>query len=329
MKHDIPHRATGPLGAAASIALYDARRSLRDMIVLYIIASPLLLALIARFVLPLVVAPAMSVYLSPDVPAQVSRLLVENGHDISPTPEGSDLMLETEAGTPDRLIVRVSSDRHNSVGLLRAALGGAPRTGQPGQSAEAGLADTVAAFLMLSAAFLAALGSGLSIVEERSAGVHKALSVSPAGIRTYFGGKLLFITVVSVAVSAGASSVLYGLDAPYGRLLLAALAAAPLGLVVALALGLMADSMIAAMGAIKLIMPIFLTVPLVYLFVPTGVRPWFMVFPNVWMLELYRAVFAGTEGTGYALPLVATAVAGCALIVPVALIARKKLGLKI
>ncbi len=316
-------RKPGPLRAAVSIAAYDARRSARDMIVLYIIASPLLLALIARFVLPLLAPPPMTVYLAPDVPVQVAVLLGEAGHGIAASPDTADLLLAADPGTPAGLLATVAAGRDDAADLLRAALAGEFRHTRPA------LADTVAAFLMLSAAFLAALGSGLSIVEERSAGVDRALAVSPVGVGTYFAGKLLFIATVSIAVSLGASLLLYGLDAPFGKLTLAALAAAPLGLAAALALGLMAGSMIAAMGSIKLIMPLFLTVPLVYVIVPSGARAWFLAFPNVWMLELYRATFAGAKHSGYLVPLAATAVLGGALLIPLSTIARKKLGLKL
>lgn len=311
------------LRAAVSMAAHDARRSARDMIVLYIIASPLLLALIARFVLPLVASPSMTVYLAPDVPARVGGLLEEAGHGIVESPDDADLLLTADPATPDGLVAAVGAGRDEDAELLREALAG------EGRRKRSALADTVAAFLMLSAAFLAALGSGLSIVEERSAGVTRALAASPVGVGTYFAGKLLFIAAVSTAVSLGASLVLYGLDAPFGRLAIAALAAAPLGLAVALALGLLADSMIAAMGAIKLIMPLFLTVPLVYVIVPPGARAWFIAFPNVWMLELYRATLNGTVLSGYLVPLAATAVLGGALLIPLSAITRKRLGLKL
>ncbi|MBP7095353.1 MAG: ABC transporter permease [Spirochaetia bacterium] len=306
------------LRAAATIARQDWTRSRRDLIALYIMLSLLLLALAARFLLPLVAAPVLEVAVGADVPAELSARLAAAGHRVV-APGESALVLRAGPGGLE-LLAPVNGDR--ATRAVRDALEGGGRGVRPG------LAEFSAAFLLISGCFLAALGSGLTMVEDRSSGAIRALGTGPVGLAAYLAGKLLFIASISVAVCLGAALVLEGFRAPFGRLLLASLASAPLGLAVALLLGTSADSQLKALGSIKLIMPLYLSVPLAAVLVPEGARAWFALFPNVWMLELFRASFAEGGGVRYAPALAATALLGSLALVPLARAARGKLGFR-
>ncbi|MBN1242226.1 MAG: ABC transporter permease [Spirochaetales bacterium] len=309
---------SGMLKAAATIARQDWTRSRRDLIALYIMLSPLLLALAARFLLPLVAAPSLEVAVGEGVPAELSARLASAGHRVVATGESA---LEIRAGR-EGLELLAGEGGERAIGAIRAALEGGGRGVRPE------LADLVAAFLLISACFLAALGSGLTMVEDRSSGAIRALGSGPVGLGAYLSGKLLFIAAISVAVCLGAALVLEGARAPFGKLFLASLASAPLGLAVALLLGTGADSQLKALGSIKLIMPLYLSVPLAAVLVPEGARAWFSLFPNVWMLELFRTAFSGGDGTRFALALAATSLLGSLALVPLARVARGKLGFR-
>ncbi|HAP43354.1 MAG: hypothetical protein A2087_10765 [Spirochaetes bacterium GWD1_61_31] len=323
--------------AILSLVRQDYTRSFRDAIVVYIILSPLLLALAARFILPAIASPSLALAVDSAVPAAVSVRLTQAGHQVESV-AAAELPAAVQSGRFDAgllvdspaaavpgadqpsLRLLVAPGQEAAVNAVGAALDGQARP------TAAGLESWVAAFLMLTASLLAALGAGLAMVDERSSGAIKALNLSPLSLGSYLAAKLLFFLLVSSLVMVGSSFIMLGFRLSYPHLLAACLASAPLSLVVALLLGITADSQIGAMGSIKLIMPLFLTVPLVAALVPTAIQPWFLVFPNVWMLKAFYGVFAGQTGASFWLAALVTLFSGLALVWLLTGAVRKRLG---
>jgi hypothetical protein len=95
-------------------------------------------------------------------------------------------------------------------------------------------------------------------------------------------------------VGFGTTLILVGLNAPFGRLLLAFVTAAPVSVILGFFMAIVAENQISAAGATKLIMPAYLTIPLISIFLPLRWQWVFFPFPNYWMFLSFRSLFIDT-----------------------------------
>ena len=154
--------------------------------------------------------------------------------------------------------------------------------------------DISSACILLLALFIGGAALGLSGVTERESGVVRAYLISPLSLAGYTVSKLLpalLFGLVSVLICA---LVMGGAGAALPYLLLALSGAFVCGIVTFLIIAL-ADNQIAAVGVLKILMPVFLMVGISAAFVPQRLLAIYYPLPMYWQYEAIKALGAGAS----------------------------------
>ncbi len=155
------------------------------------------------------------------------------------------------------------------------------------------------ASVLLLAILIAGAVSGFNIVKERENGVIRAIAVSPTGLLSFLGTRILTSLMLGI-FSTIISVLLMGKSELTPEFILIALSSLFIYGLVALFLGSFADNQISAFAAMKVIMPVFLMIPIVSVFVSEKLRFLFYPLPMYWQYESIVKALNG-DGSGFSL----------------------------
>ena len=160
----------------------------------------------------------------------------------------------------------------------------------PGRGSTAYNISMISVFLM--ALFVGGATLGLGSVYERESGVIKAISVSPMTLWRYVLMKLiptLILSVISVTVAA----LMIGKASTAPQFMLLALASVLMCGAIAFAVPALAGNQIAAIGVLKLMMPLLMVLPISAAFVSDKWLVLYRALPMYWQYEAIRAILDG------------------------------------
>lgn len=178
--------------------------------------------------------------------------------------------------------------------------------------------------LILLGIFVAGAASGFNIVQDRESKAIRAIAISPLHLGGYVAARTLTALILCV-VNVMICAAIMGRLQDIGLFAVIAAAALPLCGMVALALGTLSNNQISAIAALKLIMPISITLPIASVFVPEGARFLFWPFPMYWAFESILSAWAGKLDL---LPLAMSFATGCIGLLLLSKFAARKLGLR-
>ena len=180
------------------------------------------------------------------------------------------------------------------IGLaVDAPEGGAAYRSEPVE-AKGGVAYTLSMIsVLLMALFIGGATVGLSIVDERESGAIRAVSVSPMRLFVYVATKLAPALILGLA-GICAAALIIGKAEIVPRYLLLALASVLVSGMMTFAIGSFASNQIAAIGVLKLLIPLSMILPVSAMFVPDKWQFFYYVLPMYWQYRALRAVLAGT-----------------------------------
>lgn len=185
--------------------------------------------------------------------------------------------------------------------------------------------DISIACIFLLALFIGGATQGLGGVSERESGVIRAIRISPTTSFGYIVSKLLpalLFGLVSVLVCA----LVIGKAAALPMYILLTLSSIFVCGIIAFAIIAFADNQIAAVGVLKVIMPLFLVVGISASFVPRQFLAVYYPLPMYWQYVAIKAIGAG-DATLF--PLLMILVTGLAWFMVVLIIFAKKTSLKV
>ncbi|TVQ21756.1 MAG: ABC transporter permease [Spirochaetaceae bacterium] len=320
----------------------------RDPISLYILLAPVIFALLIRAFVPGAGEQRPTFAVLDTVPETSRELLSSFGElvlfedrsllearvnrpDDVPgfimTDAGLTMLLQgNESETSERYFRMVLLDVMSGGRVLGAAAadtGGVTETA----AAESMLLPYLAIVVLMTTVLLGGMQVGFLLVEDRSTGAIRALAVSPLRLRDYLAARYLYTIAQSGLGMIAAAYIMLGVSANLPALLLVVLIGGLSGALVGTLLGTLADSQIAAMGVGKLIIPLFLLVPLLSLVIPASFRPLLWPFPNFWLWSMLESMYVGHLGYGFGLSALLAASLGLLANVPlmIRLKARVKL----
>lgn len=281
----------------------DLIRSGRDSILLYIILSPILLAIIALVVLPNFTDPSYDLLVDVKLEAELDLSSI-NSKSISWMSE-KEIVAKIESdesyigilGEGDGYIVVTTKSAVNSTSTyinekLIPLLDGEEVVRNRDNSVIEGYTVVL---LIMTTLLLGGMAAGLLIVDERATKTIQTTAITPVTIGTYMLAKALMSFVIPLIMGVVISLIVVGFRWSLSIYLLASISGFPLGIIFALVTGYFADNQISALGVVKLLMPLFLTIPVVSLVVPKTFIWIFYIFPNYWVFELLKVTFI----TGY------------------------------
>jgi len=318
-----------------SLMKFDLTNALRDSMVIYILAAPLLLAFGLRAFLPSF--EGAEVTYAVEVPAGGAGLvsassfadrLEEYGRveaygsaeavreRVLGTDDVGGYVINPDADPPWTIVLE-GNEGPESEAVMQSVLLAAISTADAAEytvteaATRSPFREYASVGLVMLASLIGGLAVSFSMIEEKELGVTRAFTVTPPTTAGYFAARGLLAAAVGFIVATVGHFILVGTSVSWWRFAVAMLASAPMPLVVALLVGGIAKNQIQAIAVLKVVMMVYLTVPFVSIAVPRAWHWLFFVFPNYWMFRSFEDiyVFGAREGD---LPLAAavTAVTG-------------------
>jgi ABC-2 type transport system permease protein len=326
----------------------DANLSLKDSITIYSLVSPIILAILFAILLPGVqdLRIDLAVQQSGIPDQRILQRLGEYG-SLEVLPDRSAVIARVQEyddmagitwnadGSPEIILEGNESavDAELIAALLRAAADDAP--GFSASSRNLGgegapITEYITVMMVMLGLLIGGLLIGFNIVEEKESGVIRALATSPLRIGEYIAARSIFALIIGVVSGFLSLVILMGFTVNLGLFFLAVglslLVALPFGFII----GSFADNQMTAFAMVKLLMMVFMSIPLVSIFVPAGFQWLFYILPNYWMFVLLSNVIVGEAWThsGLLFSAVATLVSGLAFIALLIPAMKKRLKLR-
>ncbi len=174
--------------------------------------------------------------------------------------------------------------------------------------------EYVAVVIILMTTVLGGMLAGFTMVDDRSTGAVRALGVSPLRLWHYLLEKAVFILLYSLVAGLLSALITIGTGVNLGLLAIALVVAFTVPMVLSIAMGVYASDQIAAIGMAKITMPIYLTPPVLAIFIGRDLHGFFYPFPNYWLFNALTDVVVGEYNVVGALPSALLALAGGLLV---------------
>ncbi len=280
--------------------IYYMRKELvsgyRNNIVLYMILFTILLSGAMRLFLPsmegMMLAFAAEQSLGEDVLDGLARYghveVFETAEEVTRRVNRSDDVPGMIYENGEYIIVLEGNESGEAEGVAQAILGVVLSGGPVSQyrfipvGEVSAVRQMMGALILLMAALMGGLMVGLNIVGEKETRSVKALAVTPLKTNEMVLGHIGLSVLIGLVIALLSAVILLGLDFDYGRLILTTTAASLIGIIIGYLIGAVADNLISSIAVIKVLMLIFLGVPIGSVVAPEQYQWLFYPFPHYW-----------------------------------------------
>jgi ABC-2 type transport system permease protein len=321
----------------------DLTNTLRDNMLLYMLFGPLLLTFGASLFLPSLDQSALTIAVQEGLdPALVQRLEGIGTVQVYPSAEAVKArVLRTDdvpgiiLNSPEPVLV-LEGNESESPEVLRMLIGQAlsgetaasyTRTELAGSRSL--LTEYTAIIFIMIGILLGALIMAFNLIEDKETRAIRALGVSPLSMLELTLSRGLFALLISLFLVFAMTAILVGFQVNYAYLLIAFLFSMALPILIGYIIGGLADSQLKAIAILKFFMMIYLTLPIITIFIPREWHFFFYILPNYWMWQTFESVFIGqTGGFGLWLSGAITLASSLALVVLALPMLRRQLKLR-
>ncbi|MFW6363446.1 MAG: ABC transporter permease [Spirochaeta sp.] len=326
---------------------FDITNAIRDSLIIYLLVAPILLAGGLRVFLPNIEASVITIALEvPDQGTDQERAM-HMADSLSrfarvETFSGSEAVRNRVMDTDDVggivlseqgwHILLEGNENQESESVMRSILDVAARDGFIGEyqvsepSKPSLLGPYAAVILVMMAALIGGLAVAFAMIDEKEQGIHRAFAISPLRPWQYFTARGGLSFGLGIAVALAGHLILLGGSVSLGRFSIALLSSAAMPLAIALLVGGIAKNQIQAIAVLKVVMLVYLTVPMVTIFISPQWHPIFYVFPNYWMFRSFEDLYLGFRGdSGFWISVGINAVMGCITLAVLGLTIGRKL----
>ena len=288
----------------------DFKLLLRDKISLYIIIVPAILSFIMLAVMANSGQSPLSLAVTNDVSPQIVRRLetiarlefFTDNEKLQARVSGPDSVagIYMDKGNPVILFEGNEAEdfRENLMFLIERSLS----TEMPVfeskiiESSSNFILTILTTSLLMLAMILAGSVSGFAMVNEREGDMIRAISISPIHLREYLGSRTAAAVIIAL-VSVIICSVIMGKYNVLIPLIGITLASSGLIGLVFILLGTFAKNQISAVAALKILMPLFLFVPLSSSFVSDSLQFLYYPLPMYWHYRSIQEAIMGISST--------------------------------
>lgn len=321
----------------------DLIKAPRDNIIVYVLLSPLLLAVVTALFTPSVQGMTLTFALDAAAEAKVIEGFKAYGKvELYPGRRAVVERMERPddvAGVVregDRYAVVVEGNEAADVGRTTGAVLGRILAGQPLAAIERvslGKAsplvkETAASLLVLGTVLIAGVTIGFAIIDEKETGVIRALAVSPLRMFEFVFSHAVIALLVAGILGVISSVIVLGAGVDYAGLIAGVLFSVGLSLLFGFLVGGLAENQLAGIAVLKVTMLVFTAIPLGSLFAPAELQWPFYPFPNYWALQIFQNVFTKTGTLGYWPSCLATFALSAAALLALAPVLGKRLKLR-
>ena len=160
-------------------------------------------------------------------------------------------------------------------------------------AARGGMAYTVSMIsMLLMSLFIGGATVGLSIVDERESGAIRAVAVSPMHLSGFVATKLAPALILGLFGMSAAALIIGKADLIPAYLVLAAASVLVSGMMT-FAIGAFAGNQVAAVGVLKILVPVGMILPVSAMFVPESWQFAYYAIPMYWQYRALSAILNG------------------------------------
>ncbi len=188
--------------------------------------------------------------------------------------------------------------------------------------------ETAASLLVLGIVLIAGVMIGFAIIDEKETGVIHALAVSPLRMFEFVLSHAVIALLVTGILGVISSVILLGTGVDYAGLIAGVLFSVVLSLLFGFVVGGLAENQLAGIAVLKVVMLVFMAVPLGSLFVPAAIQWPFYPFPNYWAFQVFQNVFTKTGALEYWPSCLATFALSAAALLSLAPVLGRRLKLR-
>lgn len=293
----------------------DMTNAFRDNIVLYMLVAPLLLALALKIFFPSFEAAGQDIAVEQNIGQELITALEQYGKvevlgdadavrarvqkpDALPgviIRNGKPVLI-FEGNEPEEVI------QSYTVALERALTGEdlLTLTHKNVGSNRSLLYEYMIIGLLMMTLFLGAVVPGFNLIHEKETKAIKALDISPMTTLDYVASRGILAVGIGLITILLVTLILAGNAVNYWLLIAALLVSALLTTLLTLLVGIFADNQVTAIAVLKIIMPLYLALPIFSLFVPERLMFLFWILPNYWQFKMFQIIFIGGESFWFA-----------------------------
>ncbi|MBE2197172.1 MAG: ABC transporter permease [Anaerolinea sp.] len=288
----------------------DFTVAMRDNIILYMMIAPMVLATLARLFLPSLDNIQVTFAVERSVGEAVIAALQEFGA-VDLFDSRAEVLARVErmddvagvAVSGDGVEILLEGNEPEGAALAGAVLRQAlnptaatPITNLPLGGEQSRVVEYAAMIAAMMGMLLGALVGALVMVDEKETQSIKALAVAPLRLRDYTVARALFALAISLVNVLAASTILLGTAVPYGQLLLGFLFASGIAVVIGYSVGGFADNQLGAIAIIKVLLFVYLSIPVTTIWIPQQWHIFFYPLPNYWMWKIFENIYIGQIG---------------------------------
>lgn len=289
----------------------DWTNALRDNILLYMMIAPLLLAIGARFFLPSLnqnqYTFAVQSSLDSDLIQRLDQIgrieLFNDSNGVKERVLRSDDVpgLTVENNQPQIILEGNEGDEAQVLRtVIEQAISGdivaQYSLTQADSSTRSLLKEYGAIIFILINTLLGALVMAFNIIEDKESNAMRALGVSPLSMLELTIARGLFALILSLIMVVSSTIILVGTQLNFGLLLMGFVFSVALPILTGYVIGGLADSQLKAIAILKFYFLIYLTLPIITIFIPQKSHIFFYWLPNYWMWHTFVQVFIGNLG---------------------------------
>lgn len=293
----------------------DMTNAFRDNIILYMLVAPLLLALALKIFFPSLEAAGQNIAVEQSIGQELIAALEQYGRvevfedadAVRARVQKPDAMpgviirsgkpvLIFEGNEPEEII------QSHTVALERALAGKdlLTLTHKNVGSNRSLLYEYMIIGLLMMTLFLGAVVPGFNLIHEKETKAIKALDISPMTTFDYVASRGMLAVGIGLITILLVTLILAGNAINYWLLIASLLVSALLTTLLTLLVGIFADNQVTAIAVLKIIMPLYLALPIFSLFVPDRLMFLFWILPNYWQFKMFQIIFIGGESFWFA-----------------------------
>jgi hypothetical protein len=288
-------------GRMAALMRKDVKAGLRDSLLVYMIAAPVLFAVLMLGLIPLIEGSSVGFAVAGEFEPRALEALERHGAverlagraEVVARVEQSDHLIGVFGGGEVEVIVEGNEPAglRELPGRILARLEDAERaTVRAPEDPGPGFDMLVWTGLLFMVVLLPGFAVGLTIMSDRETGALSAFNASPMSFGDYAGSKALEVAALTLLTGAAVVGITRGAGAPWGLLLMAIAGSAPIGLLLGVLLGALANDQLTAIAYIKGLSFGFASLPLAGFVASAPAVYAFYAMPTYWsLLALYSA----------------------------------------
>jgi len=167
---------------------------------------------------------------------------------------------------------------------------------QAATSSKSLLKEYGAIIFILMNTLLGSLMMAFNIIEDKESKAMRALGVSPLSMLEMTIARGLFALGLSLIMVLISTTLLLGAQVNYGLLIIGFFFSIALPVLSGYVIGGVADSQLKAIAILKFYFLVYLTLPIITIFIPQQSHIFFYWLPNYWMWRTFEQLFIGDLG---------------------------------